>query len=81
MRVKLRYFAGLRDVIGCEGEEIEVPENATIQLVRAILVKCYPLTANILIGCQAARNREFAGDTIELREGDELVFIPPMAGG
>lgn len=81
MLITLRYFAALREVMGREQEEMSLPDDATIAAVRVALVARHPASDAILASCVAARNRVYADDATVLATGDEVVFIPPMAGG
>lgn len=81
MMIRLRYFAALRETLGQSEEPLELPIDATIAMVRATLAARYPAIAPILVRCVAARNHAFAAEGAVLAEGDEVVFIPPMAGG
>jgi molybdopterin converting factor subunit 1 len=81
MRIHLRYFAVLRETLGQNEEPLDVPNDATVAVVRATLAARYPVIAPILLRCVAARNHAFAAEDAMLVEGDEVVFIPPMAGG
>ncbi len=81
VRVAVRYFAALREGIGSEGETLTLPEPATVASARALIAERHPAIAPVLARCVPALNRVFASDTAPLADGDELVFIPPMAGG
>ena len=79
--LRIRYFAALREVTGREHEDIVLATPATIASMRHELTTRYPALAAVLPRCLAARNRGYADDATTLTDGDELVFIPPMAGG
>ena len=81
MQVHCRYFAALREQVGCEQETLAFPVATTIGAAQAALLARHPTPAPILERCVAACNRTFADDATVLVDGDELVFIPPMAGG
>jgi molybdopterin converting factor subunit 1 len=81
MILTLRYFAALRELIGREQEQVELPDGATIADLRASLTARYAASDAVLARCVAARNRVYAADETVLAAGDEVVFIPPMAGG
>lgn len=81
MQITFRYFAALRESLGRDRETVSLPEGATITEARVWLSTTHPAIAPILSRCLASRNRDFATDTTLLMEGDEVVFIPPMAGG
>jgi molybdopterin synthase sulfur carrier subunit len=81
MKISIRYFASLREIVGMSAETLAVPEETTVAGMRALLVTRYPRLENILERCLCAVNRGYvAGDSM-LHDGDELVFIPPMGGG
>jgi molybdopterin converting factor subunit 1 len=81
MRVSVLYFAGLREKLGRDRDELELPAGASIHdLVRAAQVLrpgLTPFDSSIRI----ARNLEFTTDRVLLKEGDEIALIPPVSGG
>ena len=81
MQVRIRYFAGLREATGMEGEALDLPDGATAELVRALLSERYPTLARLLPSCAVAVNRAYVAADAPLHAGDELVFIPPLGGG
>lgn len=81
MPITLRYFAAIREITGRTHEVITLPPDATIADVRVWLAARYAALVPILDRCVAARNRAFAEPDTVLQEGDEVVFLPPMAGG
>ena len=81
MKIRLRYFAALREALGQTEEALELPIGATVAQVRVALAARYPVISPILGRCVVAHNHAFASEDAALAEGDEVVFIPPMAGG
>ena len=81
MQVRIRYFAGLREATKIEGETLDLPDDATAADVRALLGERYPALARLLPPCAVAVNRAYVAADAPLRDGDELVFIPPVGGG
>jgi sulfur-carrier protein len=81
MQVWIRYFAGLREATGTEGEALDLSESAIAADVRALLGERYPALARLLPPCAVAVNRAYAAADAPLHDGDELVFIPPLGGG
>lgn len=81
MRVRVRYFAALREVTGRDEETVELPEGAAIPAARSALEERYPPLARLLPPCAVAVNRAYVAADAPLRDGDELVFIPPLGGG
>jgi molybdopterin converting factor subunit 1 len=81
MKISLKYFAAIREHIGHDQETLEFADDTRISDVRVALVAHYPSIAGILSRSVVARNRTFASEETPLANGDEIVFIPPMAGG
>jgi molybdopterin converting factor small subunit len=81
MDIHIRYFAALRESFGCDSEILELPEGTDIAGIRNVLSQRVPSSAPLLSRCIAARNRKNAPDETHLEDGDEVVFLPPFAGG
>ncbi|HEV2124332.1 MAG TPA: molybdopterin converting factor subunit 1 [Chloroflexota bacterium] len=79
MRIKLRYFASIREALGKREEEIDVAEGATVGDVWARLVSEQPKLTDQRY--RPAVNQEYTSTEEALSDGDELVFIPPVSGG
>lgn len=78
-RISVQYFALLREQRGLARESL-VTEAATAgDLYEELRARHgFTLPQDRL---RAAVNEEFAAWTAPLREGDALVFLPPVAGG
>jgi len=81
MHIQIRYFASLREITREGEEQLTVPDEATIADVRTMLLTRYSQLRPILERCVYAVNRHYVSAETILKEGDELVFIPPMGGG
>ncbi len=81
MRIRMRYFAALREATGREAETLELPAGASIAVAREALQARYPALARVLPRCAAARNQAYVDAESALADGDELAFIPPVGGG
>ncbi len=79
MRIRLRYFASIRERLGRTTEELEVPEGTTVSTVWDALVAQQPALA--VQRYRPAVNQEYTSSGHVLRDGDEVVFIPPVSGG
>jgi molybdopterin synthase sulfur carrier subunit len=82
MRVRVLYFAAVRELVGLEEEALELP--AAIRTVGdfvAFLADQRPALAGSMSSVRMARNEVFAEGSEALREGDVLALIPPVAGG
>lgn len=75
MKIKVRYFAVFREARGKSVEEVETSASSPETLYRELGL---PLEERLV---RAAVNGEFVEMSSTLTEGDEVVFIPPVAGG
>jgi molybdopterin synthase sulfur carrier subunit len=79
VRVRLRYFASIRERLGRTTEEIELADGMTVAGVwRTLVAECPALEQQRY---RPAVNQEYTSDDQVLSDGDELVFIPPVSGG
>ncbi len=81
MRLKVLYFAVFRERLGRDDEEIDLPESSSVGAAIDALGALHPPIAQLRGRFRVAVNQDFVGDDHMLREGDELVLIPPVAGG
>ena len=81
MRVTVRLFARLRELVGATELEREVPVGATVSTVWGGLVGDYPAIAAYAASMSCAVNIEYARMTTTLHDGDEVAFLPPVSGG
>jgi molybdopterin synthase sulfur carrier subunit len=81
MRVKILFFATLRDYVGAKTVELEIPANATVGDLIGLLVKKYPQMIPAKNSIMAAINREFASDEQEIPINGEIALFPPVSGG
>jgi molybdopterin synthase catalytic subunit len=75
------YFAVLRERVRRDQETIQLGPDANVGAARAAIAARHPEIAAILPRVQTAVNRTLTGDDHKLEPGDELAFIPPVAGG
>jgi molybdopterin converting factor subunit 1 len=81
LRIKLLFFAVLRDVAGRSEEVIELPDGTRAGDVWQRLRDEHPVLRDYIQPPMIAVNESYAGADEPLRDGDELAFIPPVAGG
>ena len=81
MRVTVRVFARLRDIVG-SGEMVrDAAPGSTIRGVWRDLASEYPELANYERSISAAINAEYARMDRVIGDGDEVAFLPPVSGG
>jgi molybdopterin converting factor subunit 1 len=81
--ISIKYFANLREVAGKESEELTASDgmkledlcnqlaNSQSQIVEMVRQK------NVMV----AINQEMANMDSEIKDGDEIAFLPPFSGG
>jgi molybdopterin synthase catalytic subunit len=79
--VLVRYFAVVRERLGREQDELELPAGATVGAALDALVARHAAIGPLRSYLQVAVNQSMARAGHELAEGDELALIPPVAGG
>lgn len=80
MKIKLTAFGIAKDILGNRVLEIEVGEKATIANLKTQLIESYP-TFSKLASLSFAVNESYQDDDFLLMENQEVVIIPPVAGG
>lgn len=81
MSVQALFFAAYRDLLGTRTLSVELPDGATVaDLVVALRGRGAPFDA-LPVEPAVAVNRAYAFPSEPLRPGDEVAFIPPVAGG
>jgi sulfur-carrier protein len=82
VRVNVRAFARMRELLGAGEFEIDVPEGATVaecwEAVRAREKKIDTLAASTRV---AVNGRISPLLSEHVHEGDELALLPPVGGG
>lgn len=81
MLLNVLYFAHVRERVGLASESLELPAGATVAEAVAVLVARYPALAPLMPTVRVAVDGEFVASAHLLRDGAELVLIPPVAGG
>lgn len=78
-RVHVHYLAILREQRGVAEETCSTPAATAIDLYNELRERFgFTLPPERI---RAAINEEFAAPGAELREGDRVAFLPPVAGG
>jgi len=81
MRVRVLYFASFRDAAGRGEETREMPSGSRVADLWTVLSREIPYLAKFPAAPPAAVNRAYVGVGMPLAEGDEVAFLPPVAGG
>jgi molybdopterin converting factor subunit 1 len=81
VRLTVRLFARLREIVGAGELVLDVAAPATIRAVWAELASHHPGLTPHAASVSAARNLEYARMDTAVADGDEIAFLPPVSGG
>jgi molybdopterin converting factor subunit 1 len=81
MRIKIMFFATLRDYVNAKTIELDVPADITVAGLKELLVKSYPKMVPAQNSIMAAINREYAADEQVIPLNAEIALFPPVSGG
>ncbi len=81
MKIHIRYFASIREIMGQTEEILAVPDVARVTDVRELLLARNLQLQPVLDRSVCAVNRRYVTADTMLNDGDEIVFIPPTGGG
>lgn len=79
LKISLQYFANLREKAGLQRETLSTLSETARELYRELQERHgFSLDDAYL---RVVVNESFVGLDERLRDGDEVAFIPPVAGG
>jgi len=81
MQIQVLYFAVFRERLGTSRESLELPEGADVRAALEALGDQHAPVRELQGTYQVALNQTVVPLDTALAEGDELVLIPPVAGG
>jgi molybdopterin converting factor subunit 1 len=80
-KIKILFFATLRDYVGSKFVEMEIPFGCTIDGLVDLLVIAYPKLEIVRELMMAAVDREYASGLQVIPQGAEIALFPPVSGG
>jgi molybdopterin converting factor subunit 1 len=80
-RVKLLFFATLRDRAGAKSLELDIPADLTVQGLKDKISNEYPNLKDSMSSVLITINREYAFDDAVIPQNAELAMFPPVSGG
>jgi molybdopterin synthase sulfur carrier subunit len=85
MKVKVLFFAALREQLGTSAEELELPSGvSTVAGLRALLMQRGGAWKDVLADKKLVRvavNQDMVQPGAAIKAGDEVAFFPPVTGG
>ena len=77
MKIYIKYFASIRDLIGKDSENLDVDINLSARELWQLLTHETKSPENVLV----AVNHKYVDFEHVLKDGDEIAFFPPVTGG
>ena len=85
MKIKVLFFASMREQLGRPSEELELPPGvSTVGALRDHLRArggAWETTFAANRAVRAAVNQDMAQGNASIKAGDEVAFFPPVTGG
>ena len=81
MKIRIKLFASIRDAAGWGEQEREVDAGATVDTLWRSLCDGFERPYDPRMPILIARNQVYVVEETLLEEGDEIAFLPPLAGG
>ena len=81
IQVTLKLFSVYQDVYGQPEQMVECPIGTTVGTLYDRLIAQHPSLARWRSVTRFGVNLDFVPPETVLRDGDEVVFIPPVSGG
>ena len=85
MKVKVLFFASLREQLGTSGEELELPADvSTVGALRNHLLQRGGNWQTVFADKRLVRmavNQDMVQPSARIQAGDEVAFFPPVTGG
>ena len=81
MRIRVQFFASLKDIVGKSEMSMTIAETATPRSVFQELESRFPELTRYRPLVLIAINQEYKDWDTRMAPGDEIVFFPPISGG
>jgi molybdopterin converting factor subunit 1 len=81
MKIKIKFFAMHRDIVGATEIELEVNDGTELIGLLDLVIDKYPGLAKIRDTTLLSLNHNYAPDDYILNDGDEVAIFPPVGGG
>ena len=81
INIKVRLFAALKEIIGKNRLDLQIPEGSSVGYAITAIEEAYPAVEKIIKISKFAVNMEYADTEKKLTEGDEITIIMPVSGG
>jgi molybdopterin converting factor subunit 1 len=81
MRVRVRYFAAVREALGLDEEHVDLPAGTSVAGLHRALEERHPALRRHRSGLRFAVAAQFAPAEATLADEADVALIPPVSGG
>lgn len=81
LKVKVLYFGPAQEATGSAEEFVLLGNPSFLQDLISEILKNHEELDKMNVVLKAAVNKEVVDTNVELHHGDEIAFLPPVAGG
>jgi len=81
MKIKVLYFASLKDKLKKNEDIINLKEGSKVEDLLNDIISKNPQIQELLQKCMIAVNEEYSSKDRVLNENDIVAIIPPVSGG
>ena len=81
VRVRVLYFGQARELSGTSEEIQSLPSPAYVDQLISVTIKAHPKLQEIRRILRVLVNGRSVSDNLELKDGDRVAIVPPIAGG
>ncbi|MCF8210486.1 MAG: molybdopterin converting factor subunit 1 [Rhodoferax sp.] len=83
MKLTVKYFASIREALGCASEVLDASEGTLLDLRNSLIARGGAHASALAHGkaVRMAVNQSLSPDATQLKDGDEVAFFPPVTGG
>ena len=81
MRIRVKLYAAVRDIVGSKEEILEFKDGTTVGMLLEDYIRRFPQIGRYKDHLILSVNKEYGAPARLLRGGDEVSFLPPVSGG
>ncbi len=81
MRIKVKLYSAVRDIVGAKEENLDFEEGTTVGTLLEDYIRRFPQIARYRDHLVLSVNKEYGAPSRALKDGDEVSFLPPVSGG
>jgi molybdopterin converting factor subunit 1 len=80
-KIRLLFFATLRDRAGTRSMELDIPEDLTVRGLKEKIAEEFPSLRDSMQSVLITIDREYAFDEAVVPANAEIAMFPPVSGG